>query len=443
MEKCIGIRREDKNQWEKRVPLTPEQVAGLVHQEIKVVIQPSSIRVFSNDEYAKAGAVIREDLSQCKVLFAVKEIPSRLYVPHHTYICFTHMIKGQPYSMPSLKDAIDRQVTIIDYEKVTDTQNRRLVFFGRFAGHAGMIDSLWSLGKRLDVEGITNPFSPLKQAYTYNDLNDAGAAIRSLGETIRRDGLPQEIVPLVIGFAGYGNVSKGAQELFDLLPHEEIAPENLAARVDSGKNNTHSILKVVFREEHTVQRKYPAQGFDLQEYFTKPQNYESIFHRYIPYLTMLINAIFWTPGQPRLITLGMVHRMYSCGLKPKLKIIGDISCDINGGIECTVTGTDIGNPVFVYDVGKKAAVSGLAGNGPVIMAVDNLPCELPRESSTAFGAALIPFIPVIVDTNYSVPFDELKLPDAIKKAVLVHNGVLTPNFTHLKDALKRVLGVTL
>jgi len=173
----IGIRREDKSIWERRVPIIPEHVRQLREEHsIEVRVQPSEIRVFQDEEFAQAGAWVEEDLSPCPVVFAVKEIPSHFFHPGHTYVFFAHVIKGQPYNMSMLRRLLELGCQLIDYEKVTDERGRRLIFFGRHAGLAGMIDTLWALGQRLNWEDIPNPFSDLHQACQYDSLAQAKAA---------------------------------------------------------------------------------------------------------------------------------------------------------------------------------------------------------------------------------------------------------------------------
>jgi len=153
----IGIRREDKNRWERRVPLIPKHVKELIESHgIDVTLQPSSIRIFSDEEYLQAGAKIQEDLSACHIIFAVKEIPADFFQPGKTYVFFSHTIKGQKKNMPMLKRMMELGCNLIDYEKVIDEKGRRLIFFGRHAGLAGMIDTLWALERRLTWEGTSN-----------------------------------------------------------------------------------------------------------------------------------------------------------------------------------------------------------------------------------------------------------------------------------------------
>ncbi|MDX1389082.1 MAG: hypothetical protein R3344_07825, partial [Acidobacteriota bacterium] len=293
----IGIRKEDKSPWERRVPLAPDHVERLVAEGLEVVVQPSSRRVFTDEQYRDAGATLSDDLSGAATVFAVKEIPTRLFEPGKTYVYFAHVIKGQPYNMPMLRALCERRCTLIDYERVADEAGRRLILFGRHAGLAGMIDSLWTLGRKLDSEGHKTPYASIEPAHRYDGLEAAKAAVRTVGERIERDGLPDGLTPMVFGFAGYGNVSLGAQEIFDLLPHREVSPEDLGvAAAGAG-----TLIKVVFKEENMVVRREDAGSFDLQEYYGHPERYRGDFARHMPHLTVLMNCIYWAPQYPRLV----------------------------------------------------------------------------------------------------------------------------------------------
>jgi len=436
MIKRIGIRREDKNIWERRVPLIPEHIKWLqAEHDIETVLQPFEGRAFSHEEYIRVGATISENLSDCAVIFAVKEIPIGFFEYQKTYIFFSHTIKGQTYNMPMLRRILDLRCQLIDYERVVDANGRRLIFFGRHAGLAGMLDTLWALGKRLQWEGMDNPFTKVRQAHQYESLEQAKAEIQQIGEQIRSQGLPTAITPFVCGFAGYGHVSKGAQEIFDLLPAIEVLPNELIALSANKDLSSHSIYKVIFKEEDMVQPISENEEFELQRYYDHPERYQSKFETYLPYLNILINAIYWEPRYPKLVTKQYLREIYKHGSLGKLRVIGDISCDIEGAIECTLKATEPDNPVFVYDPITTKAQDGYAGHGLVVMAVDNLPCEFPREASVEFSQALFPFVPAIVNADYSVPFARLNLPEEIKKALVVYQGKLTPAYGYLEKFL--------
>ena len=440
MPRTIGIRREDKCEWERRVPITPEVVADLKSRyDIDTCIQPSSIRIISNNEFKNHGASIQEDLSACDAVFAVKEIPIEQFKPNGVYVFFSHVIKGQPYNMPMLRNLMDKGCTLIDYEKVTDDAGKRLIFFGRHAGAAGALETLYALGKRLKLEGSANPLEHITRAYDYPTLDAAKEAVRKAGESIRNSGLPKEAVPLVIGVAGYGNVGQGVLEVLDMLPMRYIDPSELHALVESGNYDSRVVYGVIFKEQHMVALKEKASidpdlKFDCPHYFANPQLYESIFDRYWPHVTVLINAVYWDDRYPRLVTKASAAEQYRQGT-PRLKVIGDVTCDVEGSIEVTVKSTEPGDPCYTYDPLSGDVEDDIAAEGLVIMAVDILPSELPLDASESFCAALKPYIPAIAGANYMAEFETLELPPEIKRAVIVHKGTLTPSFAYLSRFL--------
>ena len=429
----IGIRREDMYAWERRTPLIPSDAAALARElGVPVAVQSSPKRAFSDDEYRAAGLSVVDALTDAPLIVALKEIPVETLEPWKTYTFFTHTVKGQPGNMPMLQRAIDLGCTLIDYERIADDQGRRLIFFGNYAGLAGMIDTLWTLGARLACEGIANPFERLHQASEYADLEEAKSAIRAVGETIRAEGLPREIAPLVIGVSGYGNVSKGTQQILDLLPVTEVSAADLLR--EGGIPAGTSIAKVVFREADTVERIDTDQAFDLQEYYEHPDRYRGVFGRYLPHLHALVNCIYWEPKYPRLVTREDLRTLYAGG-QPRLRVIGDITCDVEGSIESTVKATEPNDPVYVYDPKTGDCAWGVEGEGPAMMAVEILPSELPRESSTFFSHILKEMVSAIAQTEPTAGFDAYALPPELKRAVIVYRGSLTPTYRYLEEHL--------
>jgi len=521
----IGIRKEDKNQWERRVPIVPEQVRSLLKEHtIRTMIQRSPNRAIGEDEFSSAGAEFTEDIPDAPVIFAVKEIPMDHLKKDRTYVFFSHVIKGQDYNMPLLKRLMELKCNLIDYERITDSSGRRLVFFGKEAGQAGMIDTLWTLGRRLSEENIPTPLSEIRKTVEYQGLDEAVAHIEEIGSRIRKDGLPGEVCPLIIGFAGYGNVSQGAQEILDHLPIQEIQPSQVERLKRDGDYSGNLLYKVVFKEQHMAElvsgnteipddttgvapggaqerimegtaegiaeetmmgsMKVPAGGpmketmkgpaggpiegtlggptggtieeptggpiegtlegptgggggvngaFDLQDYYDHPENYRGVFSTYVPYLTILMNCIYWDERYPRLVTKAQLREIYSDNVHPTFRVVGDISCDYEGSIEATLHSTESGNPTFIYDPSTDTINEEGQGFGLAIMAVDNLPAELPREASTRFSMSLYPFIPSIAKTDYSLPFNQLSLLPEVKRALILHQGKLTPDYQYLKE----------
>jgi alpha-aminoadipic semialdehyde synthase len=435
MTALIGIRREDKSEWERRVPITPQDAAELQARGIQVVVQASDVRAFSDQEFLQAGATVQADLSACPVIFGIKEMPEDFFQPDKAYVFFAHVIKGQPYNMPMLRRMLDLGCTLIDYERVVDENNRRLIFFGWHAGVAGMIDTLWALGQRLAWEGIPNPFTSLRQTHTYRDLSEAKEALKQVRVAIQANGFGRELAPFIVGVAGYGNVARGAQEILGLLPIIQIEPEEVASIASGEDYSQQHIYAVTFKEWHMVEPASPGASFELQDYYDHPEKYRGTFEQYLPHLTVLVNAIFWTDRYPRLVTKAYLKEAFSGANMPRLRVIGDISCDVEGAIECTVKSTEPGDPIYVYEPVSAEVTDGHEGSGIVIMAVDILPSELPRESSSDFSRILKPFIPAIARCEFSAPFEDCKLPPEIKRAVIAYQGELTPEYRYIEEFL--------
>lgn len=417
----LGIRRETKNRWERRAPLTPQHVEELVREQgRRVAVQPSAIRVFPDDEYRAAGATVQEDLSECRAILGIKEIPPPEILPGRPQLAFFHVIKGQAHNLPILRRALEVGATLIDYEAVTDRRGGRLLFFGRQAGQAGMIDALWALGRRLAAEGIETPFSAVRQATAYASLEEALDLLAGLvGREIRERGLPPAVHPLVIGFTGGGNVARGAQEVLDRLPVVEVQPEELAGLAEQSELSHRTLYKVVFRRD--ARRR---------------------FERHLPHLTVLVNGIYWEPGDPRLVSWDDLAALQEAAGTPRLRVLADLSCDVEGSIEATLRTTTPGDPVYTVDPRESriagVAVEGFTEVGPVVLAVDNLPAEIPRESSEHFGDALFPYLAALAEADPAADFARLALPEVLLDAVVTHRGQLTPAFRYLERLLQKV-----
>ena len=435
MSKAIGVRREDKYEWERRAPLTPSHVAKLVQAGVEVYVQPSALRVFPEEAYREAGATVQEDLSPCSTIVGVKEIPLEFFQKGKTYLFFSHTAKGQPYNMPMLKRMMEMGCQLVDYERILDDQGKRLVLFGRHAGLSGMLESLHALGRRLAAEGLEelrNPFADLRQPYQYQNLTEAKTHLQSIGDRIRREGLPASLAPLVVGFLGYGNVSRGAQELLDCLPVTELEPEMLFS-LDHHAPSSKTVYKVVFKEKDTVIAADGSSAFSLEDYWQHPEHYRPVFSRYLPYLTVLINGVYWEKRYPVLVSVADVKQLYASQKPPALRVIGDISCDIEGAIALTRKSTLPDQPCYVYDTTNDTIEDGVANlRGPVIMAVEILPTEFPVDASESFGETLLSFLPAVAAADPGTDFAHWNLPEPIKRAAILHQGKLTEPYRHLE-----------
>lgn len=436
MTNTIGIRRESVDGAERRTPLTPEQIFRIRNEyEITVVVQPSKLRIFHDDDYAEAGAVISDDLSDCNILFGVRDIPIEHIARGAVYCVFSRPRRVQRYNMPMLRHIIESGCTLLDYELVTNDVGKRLIRFGKYAGYAGMIDALWALGKRLENENIPSPLSVVRQTTEYEGLAEAEEAVSRLGRQIRAEGLPDEIAPFVCAFTGKGPVSKGAQKIYNLLPTVELRPDDLPTLASSGAYSKNAVYRVEFRKSDLYEPFDPDAKFDVEDFERNPERFNGIFHRSIDYLTMIVNGISWSPRYPRLLTREHMSELYARNQNLRLKVLSDITCEVEGSIELTVRTTTSEDPAFVFEPGTGRVTPGFEGDGLTILAVDRLPSEFPRAVSESFGNALLPFVPDLARADFSKPFEELEIPESFRRAVIAHQGRLTENFRYFNEYL--------
>ena len=433
----IGIRAEDKNEWERRSPLIPEDITALRNRGLALVVQASAQRAISDTEFSRAGIPLQPDLVDCDLILGLKEIPAAKLETDKVYVFFAHVIKGQSYNMPMLKRLMALGDTLIDNERMVDDRGRRLVAFGQYAGLAGMINGLWALGQRLDAENIANPFNRLRQARDYDALAAAKEAISQVAEAIRRQGVPPSIHPLVVGFMGYGEVSRGAQEIFDLLPFEELAPGTAAQIAATPPQRTNCLFKSVYQEQDLVRPRAAGAAFSLEDYYRHGKaKYASAVSRELAHLTLLVNCIYWDERYPRLLDQRDFQALWADGRRPRLRVVADISCDVDGALACTVESSDPGRPLYVFDPQSGRVTDGVRGHGPVVMAVEILPAELPRESSAYFSRLLKRYLPALAQIDHRRAFEHLDLPPEIKRAVILWRGRFTPDYRYLEAHLQ-------
>jgi len=437
MQKLL-IRAEDKNRWERRAPIVPADLAAILSETgARALVEKSPKRFFSQDQYASAGAASCDGMADGDVILGVKEIPVEKLLDGKTYLFFSHTIKGQSENMPLLQRIIDGGSTLIDYEKITDKKGRRLIYFGPYAGDAGAIDILSLMGEHWADRGVETPFAAIRRAHRYDSVNAAREHLAEIGRAIQHDGLPAELCPLTVGFLGYGNVSKGAQTIFDCLPTERIPADVLNAFVAEGRGNRRTVYVTVFKEQDLVKPIAADAAFDLQEYFDHPQRYESRFEEFLPSITLLVNAVYWEKRYPRFVTWAGLKHLADTTSPLKLSGIADITCDTFGSIECNVKSTDSDMPAYRVDPVARTTQDGHLGPGIVLLAVDNLPCELPNDSSSFFSNQLMPFVPGLLAADYEGVLETSGLPPEIQKAVIVYNGKLTRDYEYLNAYLAK------
>ena len=425
-----GLVREAYSKWERRSPLTPTHAASLVKRGVRVLVQPSHRRIFSDAEYLAAGAELSEDLSAASVIFGVKQVPIAELLPNRTYCFFSHVIKAQPENMDLLDALLERNIRLVDYECITRDGVRgapREIAFGKFAGLAGQVTMLRALGERLLAGGYSTPFTAMGSAYMYPSLDAARAAVVECGESIAKHGLPDGVAPLTFVFTGDGNVSRGAQEIFALLPHEWVTPAELAA-LDASSADPHKVYGCVVDAPDMVRRvEGGAEAFNFQEYINHPELYESIFATEIaPHASVIMNCAYWDARYPKVLSNEQLAALPSLG--GQLLGVGDISCDIGGGIEFLTRSTTIEAPFFTFDPVEGIARAGIdaTNDGVAMMGVDILPSELPREASQYFGDLLLPYVEPL---STAASLDAL--PPALRGAVVTDSGSITPTFDYI------------
>ncbi|MBF2086609.1 hypothetical protein [Thermoleptolyngbya sp. C42_A2020_037] len=434
----IGIRRENEDRkFEARVPLVPTDISRLKGQlgdRVRFIVQPARLRTFSDAEFVAAGAILQEDLSEADMICCVKELYPEQLLDGKTYLVFAHVIKGQPDNMPLLQQLLDRRMTLIDYECITDEEGRRTVFFGRSAGQTGMFETLRAFGQRCVALGKPCVFADLKPVYEYVNLSEAKAHLRILGDRLQQDPALLGVTdyPLVVAIAGLGNVGQGAMEILQLLSPQTVSAEALPALFASGRTG---LFQCPLQKSDTLRN---GDGlFDSAEYATFPERYSSRIPDLLPYVSILLNCVFWAPQYPRILPHDAFQAAWRRG-NHRLQVVGDLSCDPPAGsVACTVQSGDLYNPVFGYDPISRAVLEPFPESGITVMAVDNLSAGLPHDASVAFSAMLRDWIPPLVAAKLSGANWVDALPPALLRAMVTHQGRLTKNFQRLQPDLER------
>ena len=324
----------------------------------------------------------------------VKEVPLDQLLSNKSYIFFSHTHKGQKRNIPLLSRICSNGITLYDYELITE-KGKRLVAFGKFAGYAGMINSLNGLGDVLLSRGIRSPFIHIPLTHYYRNIDHVKRSIKELGENIKIKGISKDVNPIVFTFTGKGNVSQGAREIFNLLPHEWIEPIDLKEAVFSDLRRDRVYGCIVEAKDY-IKPKSEGISFDYEKYLSNPEMFESHFHESIaPFSTVIINGIYWESKYPRLLTKEQMKQTQS-KYQNRLLTIADISCDIEGSIEFMNKASTIDEPFYYYDTINDSYSNDRMLSGVQIMSIDNLPTELPEDSSKHFGNQLLPIIPSLV-----------------------------------------------
>ncbi len=393
----IGILRETKNPPDKRVALIPQQCVDVLEkfQEIELYVQPSDFRAFTNEEYKKAGIIMQEDLSHCDILIGIKEVAKEALLHSKSYIFFSHTAKKQAWNRNLLQTIIKNENTLIDYEYLTDKNNFRLVAFGRWAGMVGAYNGLIAFGLKKNLY-------TLKRAYQCHDYLELFSELEKV-----------KLPPIKILISGGGRVANGAAEVLEAAEIKKVSP---------GAYLRETFDEAVYTQIdpwHYTHRKEDAK-FDMDHFMRHPYEYESSFEPYTKITDLYLSSHYWDPRAPKLLTKELI-----AADDFKMSVVADITCDIGGSVESTIRVSTIAEPF--YGLNKKTLQETEAFNSETltVMSVDNLPGELPRDSSEDFGNKFIDVIfPHLLDGDQ----DEI-----IKRATIVSDGELTEKFKYLED----------
>ena len=451
MQNTIGILREGlSKKGEKRVAVTPEWAKQIVEWGHKLIVQPAAHpeteeikRAFNDEEYKSSGAELSEDLSTAEVIFGLKEIDTDRILPNKTYLFFSHTHKGQKKNRTMLHTLVENNSTVIDYELIRTDKNIRLVTaFTYNAGYAGMVDSLWTLGKRLKINGVPNPFELTNQAIEEEHLNKAKESFNLTAREIKSNGTPEEFPPIIVCILGKGKTAEGTREMFDILPHEDISIEQLKDVYQNGSRKKLYALHIDIEEIYRLKKdsQLPGEEYDeldvkskWQVYFDHPEFFETNLDIILPYITVLMNCIIWSSKYPRTTTKNLMKKIFR--EDKTLQVIGDITCDPNGSIEFSKE-TWIDDPVYIYNPETETITDGFEGDGIAVMAVTNLPCEFSADASIQFNSNLAPFYKNIVSADYTKSLNDAELAPEIRSAVIMWKGDFTEEFKYMKDFIE-------
>ncbi|MBO3699420.1 NAD(P)-dependent oxidoreductase [Roseivirga sp. E12] len=394
----IGIIKEGKVPIDRRVPLTPVQVKEILatYENIEIKCQRSEIRCFPDSEYAEAGAIMIDDVSDCGIILGVKEVPIPMLSEGKTHFFFSHTIKMQEYNRGLLQEIIKKKIRLIDWECLTNKNSQRLIAFGRYAGIVGAYNGILTFGKRYNL-------FQLRPAHECFDLDDMETEYSKV-----------ELPAIKIALTGGGRVSKGAMEVLNGMGIRKVSP---AEFVDEYFDEP------VYTQLNTrdYNQRIGGGDFNRDEFYSDPSQYESSFLNYARKADVLIAGAFWDPKAPVLFTK---HD----ALQPdfKLRVVADITCDIEGSIPSTKQPSTIDDPIYDFNPSNDRVESAFADEGNItVMAVDNLPCELPRNASEDFGKEFLKHIlPNLIGEDTD---------DIIKRASITEDGQLTERYSYLQD----------
>lgn len=393
----FGIIKERKNPPDRRVVFTPEELVRLKkeHPEAEIKVESSDIRIFTDEQYSNLGIEVVDDVSDCDVLFGVKEVPISELIPNKKYFFFSHTIKKQPHNRTLLKAILDKKIDLYDHETIVDSEFKRLIGFGRYAGIVGSYNGIRAFGIKFELFNLPKAETlPNKEA---------------LIERLKRLVLP----PIKIVLTGEGKVGNGAREMLDAMKIKRVSVDNFLTKIYSEPVYTQiDVLDYNKRKDEKTSSK--------EDFYANPTFYKSDFERFTKVADIFMAGHFYGNDAPEILTREML-KANDC----KIKVVADISCDVNGPIACTIKASTIAEPLFGYLPSEHKEVDVFHPAAIVVMSIDNLPCELPKDASEGFGEM---FMEHVVPAFFNGDKDGI-----LKRAKITEKGHLTERFKYLQD----------
>ncbi|MGL2963590.1 NAD(P)-dependent oxidoreductase [Flavobacterium sp. RSB2_4_14] len=393
----FGIVKERKNPPDRRVVFTPEELVRLQqeHPEANVKVESSDIRVFSDEDYSTLGIEVSSDISDCDVFFGVKEIPVDALIPNKKYFFFSHTIKKQSHNRKLLQAVLAKNIELYDHETIVDSDNKRLIGFGRYAGIVGAYNGFRAFGIKYDLYNLPKAES-----------------LKSKEDLIIR--LKRQILPNIkIVLTGYGKVGMGAKEILDGMKIKQVSTEDFLNKIYS--QPVYTQIDVL-----DYNKRLDGKVIDNNDFYKNPQDYTSNFGRFANAADIFMAGHFHGNNAPDILTKEMLQSP-NC----KIKVVADISCDVDGPIACTMRASTIAEPFYGYLPSENKEVPYTHPGSIMVMAVDNLPCELPKDASEGFGEM---FMKHVIPAFFNNDKDGI-----LARSKMTENGKLTPRFEYLQD----------
>lgn len=393
----FGILKERKNPPDRRVVFTPNDLVQLKadYPQVEIKVEASDIRVFNDLEYSDLGIEVTNDITDCDIFFGVKEVPIDALIPNKKYFFFSHTIKKQLHNKKLLQAILENKIELYDHETIVDASNKRLIGFGRYAGIVGAYNGFRAFGLKYELFNLA-------KAETLSGKDQLIARLK------------RQILPNIkIVLTGYGKVGMGAKEILDGIKVKEVSPEDFLNKVFS--QPVYTQIDVLDYNKRTN-----GKVLDKNDFYQNPQEYVSNFERFTKVADMYFAGHFHGNGAPDILTQEML-KSPTC----KIKVVADISCDVNGPIACTLKASTIADPIYGYLPSNHSEVSFMHPGAIAVMSVDNLPCELPKDASEGFGKM---FMEHVIPAFFNNDKDGI-----LQKAKITENGRLTERFKYLQD----------